>query len=531
MYSLLIVDDERWVRQGLRLTIDWHAEGIEVLGEAEDGEEALKLIKLQTPDILITDIKMPHMDGLALMEELKNNNLATKVIIISGYSDFSFAQKALRRGALDYILKPIEETQVLSVVRQCVAQLQREEQDHRQLMQISESIRESLPLARQRFLETLLTTQHVYLHNWRYLWDSLNIRLHPNRLRVTSVKVYDWGSTANDAKGRSLLRYAIGNIAEDMGAVMGETLTCLLDDHEDVDLVILTSPSEEDRCVNAQGMHSLIDACREYLGICINIGISKITQGSELSASFYEAIHAAAHAFYDGYGKVYEAERLERPQSQNQPYAGPSGWDTRFIHALKLGKDNVISELLEELTLHVQSNRRKYTPHELRHRITIMLREIEKKLDSSSTAEQTFSHKLYVPYCTLAELRDELLNVIRERQRMHGTVGNRKRYIHLALNYMEEHFTEDITMNRVAELHYLNPSYFSKMFHEETGETFSKHLIRLRMEKAKSLLKDSTLKIYEIAGQVGYQDFRHFVKLFKDQEGMTPAQYRDMGVM
>jgi YesN/AraC family two-component response regulator len=96
---------------------------------------------------------------------------------------------------------------------------------------------------------------------------------------------------------------------------------------------------------------------------------------------------------------------------------------------------------------------------------------------------------------------------------------------------MEEHFTEAITMNRVAEQHYLNSSYFSKIFHEETGETFSKYLIGLRMEKAKNLLKDSTLKIYEVAEQVGYHDFRHFVKLFKAQEGITPAQFRDLGVM
>jgi two-component system response regulator YesN len=531
MYSVLIVDDERWVRQGLRSTIDWQAEGIEVLGEAEDGEEALRLIELRTPDIIITDIKMPRMDGLALIETVKNRNLPTKIIIISGYSDFSSAQKALRCGASDYVLKPIEETQILDVVRRCVIQLKREHENHHQIIRMSECIRESLPLARQRYLEMLLTSESASVQNRRTLWDRLNIHLDPDRLKVICVQVYDWGTNANDPKGRSLLRYALGNIAEEIGAVTGKTMTCPLDHHEDADLVILQSPFEEDGGGTERGMESLIEASRRYLGIRINIGISKIRESAKLPVSFQEAVHAAAYAFYYGYGRVYEAARLEQSYSlQLQEYTGPNGWDTRFVHALKLGKETVLCELIEELVVHLQISRRKYLPRQLRNGLTVLLSEIEKKLESSHSSEHSFRKKLYVPYCTLSELQDELLTVVRQFLQ-NSTLGNRKRFIELALKYMEEHFSEAITMNGVAEHLYLNPSYFSKIFHEETGETFSKYLIRLRMDKAKKLLKNSTLKIYEVAQQVGYQDFRHFVKLFKDHEGITPAQYRDLGVL
>jgi YesN/AraC family two-component response regulator len=532
MYSLLIVDDERWVRQGLRSTIDWQAEGIEVLGEAEDGEEALKLIELQIPDIIITDIKMPRMDGLALIETVTNRKLPTKIVIISGYSDFSFAQKAMRCGASDYVLKPIEETQVLDVVRRCVIQIKCEREDHHHIVRISECMRESLPLARQRYLEILLTNKSASFHNWKTLWDSLDIRLDPNHLKVIGVKVYDWGSNTNDPKGQYLLRYALGNIAEEIGAVTGKTMTCPLEHHEDADLVILQSPFLQDDGGTERGMESLIEAARRYLGIQINIGISQIRVYENLPVSFQEAVHASAYAFYDGYGKVYEAARLEQPYSlQVQEYTGPSGWDTRFVHTVKLGKETVLSELIEELIAHVQINRRKYPPYQLRNGLTNLLYEIEKKLEPSYSSEHSPINRLYVPFCTLSELKNELMTVVRQFQRIRNTIGNRKRVIKLALNYMEEHFTEAITMNRVAEQHYFNPSYFSKIFHEETGETYCKYLIRLRMEKAKNLLKDSSLKIYEVAEQVGYQDFRHFVKLFKAKEGITPAQYRDLGVL
>jgi two-component system response regulator YesN len=531
MYSLLIVDDERWVRQGLRSTIDWQAEGIEVLGEAEDGEEALKLIELQIPDIIITDIKMPRMDGLALIETVSNRKLPTKIVIISGYSDFSFAQKALRCGASDYVLKPIEETQVLDVVRRCVIQIKREHEDHHHIVRMSECMRESLPLARQRYLEILLTSKNASYHNWRTLWNRLDIQLDPDQLKVISVKVYDWGSNANDPKGQCLLRYALGNIAEEIGAVTGKTMTCPLEHHGDADIVILQSPSLQDDGGAERGMESLIAAARRYLGIQINIGISQIRVYANLQVSFQEAVHASAYAFYDGYGKVYEAARLEQPYSlQVQEYTGPSGWDTRFFHTLKLGKETVLCQLIEELIAHVQINRRKYPPYQLRSGLTSLLYEIEKKLELSHSSEHSPMNRLYVPFCTLSELKNEFMTVVRQFQRIRNTIGNRKRVIELALNYMEQHFTEAITMNRVAEQHYFNPSYFSKIFHEETGETFCKYLIHLRMEKAKNLLKDSTLKIYEVAELVGYQNFRHFVKLFKIQEGITPAQYRDLGI-
>lgn len=533
MYSLLIVDDERWVRQGLRSTIDWEAEGIEVLGEAEDGEEALKLIQTRTPDIIITDIKMPRMDGLVLIETVKNRNLPSKIIIISGYSDFSSAQKALRYGASDYVLKPIEETQMLDVVRKCITQIKRENEDHRQFVQMSERIRESLPLARQRYLETLLMNESASNHYLRTLWDRLNIHLDPNRLKVICVKVYDWGPHSNNPKEHYLLRYAIGNIAKGIGNAAGKTITCPLDHHEDTDLVILQSPFYEGDGGSEQGMESLVEACRRHLGIGINIGISKLSESVNLHASFQEAVHAGAYAFYDGYGKVYEAERMEQLQSlQVQEYTGPNGWDNRFVHVVKLGDDAALSELIDELIAHLQTCRQKYPPHQLRDGLVALLYEIEKKLESSYPSEQYSSSKrFFIPYCTLSELKIELLTVVRQYQQIHNAWGNQKRSIELAIKYLEVHCTEAITLNQVAGHLFLNPSYFSKIFHEKTGETFSKYLIRLRMEKAKNLLKVSTLKIYEVAEQVGYQDFRHFVKLFKDQEGMTPAQYRDLGVL
>jgi two-component system response regulator YesN len=533
MYSLLIVDDERWVRQGLVTTIDWLAEGIEVIGEMEDGEDALTFIQDQIPDIIITDIKMPRMDGLAFIEALKNANVPSKVIIISGYSEFSYAQKAMRLGAVDYVLKPIEETLILEVVRKCIEQIKREREDHDEFVQMSERVRESLPLARQRYVETLLNNGSASQQFSRTVWDRLNMQLDPNQIKVIMIKVYDWGVHEHNPKEHYLLRHAIGNLAKETGKHVVKMITCPLHDDIDTDLVILVSPYKENDLGHEQATwETLISACWRFLGIGINIGISKQSQITDLHASFQEAVQISAYAFYEGYGKVYDADLMKVPQSHQLPkYTQPNGWVTRFVHAVKLSDDAALRTLIDELFAHLQMHKQKCSPHALRKGLTSLFSEVEMKLEITYPSDLKEANKSFVlPYFALSDLKDVLLTILLQFQPGDNTSGNRKRFIELAVDYMEKHYTEPLTMNRVAEHLFLNPSYFSKIFHEKMGDTFSKYLIRLRVNRAKELLKDSTLKIYEVAEQVGYQDFRHFVKLFKEQEGMTPAQYRDIGV-
>ncbi len=550
MYTLLIVDDEKWVRQGLLLTIDWKSERIEVIGEAKDGDEALKQIEAQVPDIIITDIKMPGMDGLTLLETIRERKLKTKVIFISGYSDFDYARKALKCGAFDYILKPIQETELLDVIRNCVRELDEENKDYVHIEQMSGRIRESLPLARHRFLEKLLTAGPDYsLGDTDSKWEALGIQLDPERLRVLAVKIFDWGSKGDTAKDRSLVRYALGNIAEEVGTALGQTVACPLDNNDDADLAILHSPSLPSRSASPLSPPSrpldsefagqadeerftdewtrLIDFADRYLDIRISVGTSRPTDRSNLPRSFEEALHACANAFYDGYGKVYPAKESKPASEPSGVYTGPNPfWETRLLHAMKLGDEKLAEQQVDELIEHLHDSRGKYSPLTIRRGLTALLRSLALKWETANPNCQTF----IVPCCTLPQLKRELLTSILRCVQSGKSPGGRKRIIELALNYVQEHYTEGITMNDVAERFYFNPSYFSKMFHEEMGETFSKYVVRLRMAKSKELLKNTTMRIYEIAEQVGYNDFRHFVKTFKEYEGMTPAQYRDLGM-
>ncbi|WP_028612257.1 response regulator [Paenibacillus harenae] len=540
MYKLLVVDDERWVRQGLTSTIDWQAEGIELIGEAEDGEEALARIRTGSPDIIITDIKMPRMDGLDLMEALRKQRKKAYVIIISGYSDFEYAQKALKYGAYDYVLKPIEETALLEVVRRCVSDLDQENERRHHLSEMSGRIRESLPLARQHFLETLLLGSHVdSLSELEAKWQALKLPLNPHQLTVLTVKIHHWGLKASSDKDRSRLRLALGNIAEEIVTAYGQAAACPLDNHADTDLVVLFSQDSSrkgNKEVFSNGIAALIEAAQQYLGLTISIGVSGLGTISRLAPCFDDALSACAYAFYDGFGKVYDSAQLPRQTNKSQAYIGPDGsWETRLHHAMKLGDDGAIQELVGQLTLHLQSVRDQMPPLHTIRGLRLLLQSIGKKWEAAhpyrtAPGIDRFNERIVSRNLPLERLGDELRDVLLHCASESRGSGQRKRIVELGMQFSHQHYMKGITMNDAAEHLYLNPSYFSKVFHEEAGETYSKYLIRLRMNKAKQLLKTSTLRIYEIAGQVGYADFRHFSKTFKEIEGMTPGQYRDLGI-
>lgn len=538
MYTLIVVDDEKWVRHGLSTTIDWEAGGIKLLGEAEDGEAACRMIDMNAPDIIITDIRMPGMDGLALLEYIRERRLHCKVIMISGYSDFSYAQKALRFGAHDYVLKPIEETNLLQIVGRCIDDLEKERRKESEFKKMSGYIRESLPLARQRYLEMSLTGQSVTAQSQLHMkWKALNIGLDSERVGVFAVRLHSWGPRRSE-EDRSLIVYSIGNMAEEIGLGW---VSCPLDPNQDADLAVLYSSPllagdmEMDRRNYKFKLEKLIHAVHHYLGIQISIGISRERNWAALTQSFNESLHACAFAFFDGCGTTYDAVELPKMSDKPLLYPGPkNSWDTRLFHAMKLGDETMLKQLLDELDSHIISSRELYSPLHLYRGLAALLDRVVCHWEISCPLPETdhaFINRKKITFSAsnFSHLNDYLLSIFIELIKDYRAAGSKKRIIELALDYIQDHFTEALKMNEVAEHLFINPSYFSKIFHEEMGETFSKYVSGLRVSVARRLLKQSTLKVYEVAHQVGYSDFRHFVKVFKDTEGITPEKYRNLG--
>ncbi|WP_219834101.1 response regulator [Paenibacillus sp. R14(2021)] len=570
MVKLMVVDDELWIREGLKQTIDWAAHGIEFIGDAEDGLQALELLESNVPDIMITDIKMPSMDGMELMEEMKRRGIVTKVIFISGFNDFVYAQKAVKLGAFDYILKPIEENVLLEIIDRCVAEIKQKRKLFSRMEELSGLVRESIPLAKQKQLEICLS-RPIAGQELRAKWEALGIDLNPERLVVLSAVVHDWGERALNESGCSLMRYALGNLMAEMLAEEGvRSLACPLHENDFADVALIASledgtasAGQDDVC---RGADRMIKRALQILGLRISIGVSGTGEGKKLFFAFREALtysvdyfvrgaglvhgtaagctpssgvregHATAPAHRTGgSGDMHEALAGEVPYITIQTEALDTAWSNRMLHAMKQMDESRLSELLDEQLKLLQETVKQGSAFAVRCEMNLYIdmllakwQELCRGKDRAKPREITHQMKLQLYRCPLPDWKQTVMNAFLKKDS--GAAGfGQKRTIEHALRYIHDNFHLGISLHNVAETIYLNPSYFSRMFHEEVGETLSRYLIRIRISKAKELLEQTPLKIYEIADRVGYKDFRHFVKTFKEWEGMTPAQFRNYG--
>ncbi|MCQ6561208.1 response regulator transcription factor [Paenibacillus mendelii] len=573
MIKLMVVDDELWIREGLKRTIDWRALGIQFIGDAEDGWKALELIESNVPDIIISDIKMPAMDGMELIEEMKRRGLDSKVIFISGFSDFVYAQKAVKLGAFDYILKPIEENVLLEIIERCIHEIRQKREADLRLEELSGHVRESLPLAKQKHLEMCLS-HPIAEYELQTKWDALRIDLDPSRLTVLSAVVHEWGEREMNENGCSLMRYALGNLMEEIMSAEGvRSVACPLQDNDFADVALIATPWEQEgsscedfyRCEKR-----VIEDAQQVLGIQISIGVSSIRDRTQLSFSFKEALTRSVSYLIDGPGRVHgeackdnhsvgsgsAADRLPTAHmnylSSSMGQAGSvaggvplpsikadsldSALSNRILHAMKLMDADKLSDLLDEQTRLLQELI-KHAPVlavrcEMNMHIGILLfkwQELCQTKEFSKPYAITYQRKLQLYRCSISDWKRMIMNTFLMKDTGTSSSFAQKRTIETALRYIHENYHLGISLNHVAETIFLNPSYFSRVFHAEVGEPLSRYLIRIRISKAKELLEQTPLKVYEVADRVGYRDFRHFVKTFKEWEGMTPAQYRNYG--
>ncbi|REE92917.1 AraC family two component transcriptional regulator [Paenibacillus taihuensis] len=538
MYSMLIVDDEKWVRQGLKQTIDWQAHGVELWGEAQNGEEAFTWLSRSRPDIVITDIKMPGMDGLTLLEYINKQKLHTKVIIISGYSDFSYAQKAVKCGAYGYVLKPIEERELLEIVHHCVEDLDNDQKRVSIIEEMQGQIRESIPLARQRYLEQLLRGEsESNVRDAETIRRALQLPLNSDEMQVAVIRVFDWGYKGEARSGRSAMLHAIGVIAEKRFQEKGyRSFFCKLSD-EDGDAALVFLPEHtvgfDNKTVVSSILIEVLEESRRALDMTASIGLSQAIGWEKLASAYTEAVYACSYSFFKGKGKLYDGQQLPPyPAASDIPTVCPSPeWDNRVTHAIKTGDSELIRQTARELQQHIEEIAPKFAPLHIVQALRILLANLFYKLKGclhkEETVERSTLTELLPSSFQLEDLSSQLASELTKWSSRIRETASRSRLVELGLEYIGQHFTRQITLQDVSNHLYVNASYFSRLFHEEMGETFVRYVAGLRISKAKQLLKGTTKKIYEIADEVGYSDFRHFVKTFKELVGLTPTQYRD----
>lgn len=525
MYRVIVVDDESEIREGIINRIPWAELGYEVVGSAENGIEALELVENLQPDLVMSDIKIPFMDGLTLAERIRDISLPTKVIIFSGFDDFDYAKRAIRLNVVEYIMKPISAPELSETLRKLKADLDRERESKRDLERMRSLFEASVPVMRDQFIQELL--------NGRTDEDKLRARAELLRLDIFSGKPYVAvvyvGPSESRAESSPLAALSLQQtIVEMLGPkyqlnsfVRGEHIllfTALSDPKEIMDLVrdlnslcrvahVILRQDISAGVSNLAGTYrGLAGAYREAFTAYSHSTVSGRQQA--LSISDVEPVKAGAFPFSDE-----DRQALSQAISMKSPKEAEQEADALF---LRLGQMSWPKTRLEELYL------------ELLTEFLRLLRNYDLK------AEEVFdpSHN-YLTHAEQCRTLNDLKKWCRETAyRIAEAIGDLRRSSALRLAeeakaYVDLNFRRpDLSVDEICSELHVSPTYFSTVFKKQTGQSFVSYLTDVRMQEAKRLLETSRDRTYMITEKVGYSDPNYFSYAFKKQFGLSPTQYR-----
>lgn len=531
MIKVFLVEDEVIMREGIRQNIDWEAEGFEFVGEASDGELAYPLIQKSKPDILITDIQMPFMDGLELSRLVKQEMPKIKIIILTGYDEFEYAKEGIDIGVTEYLLKPIASAKLLEAVRK-VGELVREEREFQETF--DQDRKESLQIARQKFFRGLVLGQKpasALLNEGR----EIGIDLAANRYNILLFQI----SAAEDKeeylekynKVVSELKERIMPFAEIFMVEMGmEGWAFILMEKGE-------NPLEE---IQREFTDILQKVLKEYEGVRYFGGLGKPAgRLSELNQCYEEAGHAFAYRYLKEDNQIIQSGDLpEWSGTKEEPDLSSlevGKLDRRVAERfLKTGLKSEVSHFVDEYFASFGEKNmesllfRQYVIMDMYFAAVALLEGLG--YHAEDLVEQCGNiQDMTVVFSSVESNRKYLKEILEATIDLREAVSQKKYHSLLkeAKSYIQQHFEdEDISLNSVAASVNLSPNHFSSIFSQEAGQTFIEYLTSVRMERAKELLRTTSMKSSEIAYAVGYKDAHYFSSLFKKTQECTPGEFR-----
>lgn len=533
MYKAIIVDDEAVVRVGLRNTIAWQDHGFELVGDYANGREAWEAVELHKPELVISDISMPFMDGLELIGLIAAQYPYIKTIILTGFDEFEYAQQAIRMKVSDFILKPITAREIRQLLDRVKEEMDAERKHREDIGRLRSQLTESLPLLKERFLERLVAVG-LGRAETEERFAAFGLKPPVSQQLAMVFDIDDFGdrellSYEHDAE---FLRFAAFDIAK-------ETLEkhdVLVFRTREERIVAIVS-GEEDESLLYERAFSMAEEVRHhidvYLKFTVTVGIGRACASAELLPESYKsALSALDYRFLHGKNRVLGIMDLE-----GRPLAAPPArleWDKKLASAVRTGSLQEAYRFIDEGFAEMRATFTTIEPCYLHlQRVVLTLSNTFQDIDlPDPETSLRWQMKLLDVYRfkTLDEVEAWLKEVI------HTVVtaiqGSRNQLIaqqvRQAVAYIDENYRNDrLSLQDLCRHVLMSTSYFSLVFKQHTGETFVEYLTGVRIGKAKELLRGTPLKLYEIAERVGYKDPNYFSMLFKKHAGLTPKDYRE----
>ncbi|MFD2673649.1 response regulator [Marinicrinis sediminis] len=538
MWKAIILDDERQVLQGMKNMIPWEEFDIVCSGEAMDGQAGLELVEQVEPDLVITDVYMPVMDGLTFIEKLRERGFPGKIIILSGYQDFEYARQALRLQVDDYLTKPATLETIKEVLERAVGGLEAQAAKQMAEEEMQGKLELYQPFYKKEWLKSFVTgtrpdKENDFTHVDHPLVHSacqgvLAVEMMRGG-RVQTASISDW----------HLFRFAVQQLLKELLDKVWPQSE-LVELHSHYFLVLLYAdasvPAEDFIATCGEVAEQLYDGVDHFLNIQVKVGIGGITTSiSDMRTSTEEAFSAIIHqrnphhACKDVYRYMKNNQRAGQGSSDEVEEMWPFPYYHRLSEAIQHAQEKKALQVISEFMTEVEG--RELKPSSMQRISSSIWTVISYALfDSGFSVEELFpggeKEREGTGITKPEHLEAWLTGLLQQISEHAGWNENlrHKQAVDFMIDYIHDHYAEEITLTEIADQVYLSRNYLSLIFKNMTGETFNSYVTKVRMEKAKSLLLEGKLLIYEIAEQVGYKNIPYFSTLFKKHTGYNPSE-------
>ncbi len=531
MLKVFLVEDEFVVREGIKKNIDWAAHGYEFCGEASDGELALPMIQKLQPDIVLTDIKMPFMDGIELSRLIKKEFPWMEIIILTGYEEFAYAKEAIKIGVAQYLSKPISGDELIREVDALSGRIAASKREREISERYKREMEENLQQEKKDFFRHLVSGQKS-VPELLEMAKLLEMDISALYYNVLLIKLQ---STSHTQEEYSKSVVAAEQKLAELESGMGLTA---FDRNLEGRAVLLKADSEEElKQQQKEYIERFLEIVQANDHIRYYVGIGEpVNRLRGISASFEQASHAFAHRFFEEGSRVVDSanignEAYEQGEAFNIGSVDPGSIDRNKVREfLKTGDKEEVIYFVEEFFGNLGSNAvqsnvfRQYVVMDCYFCVSEFVEELQFSREELPTLDLNSGFMRSV-----AQTRQYIEQLLQAAIELRNRVA-KNRYgdvVDDAVRYIEDNYADsELSLNMLASHVRFSPNHLSTIFSQQTGQTFIHFLTEYRMNKAKEMLRCTSKKSSEIAYDVGYKDPHYFSYLFKKTQGMTPTQYR-----
>lgn len=531
MISLLIVDDEVELLEGIKSVINWEEHDIYICGETDNGASALQLINNLSPQIVLMDIRMPVMDGLKVLGEIYKNNINTKCIILSGYDDFYYAQKAINFKASDYLLKPCKPEDILESVLKVKKLIEEETCKEGLLNKYKKHFYENIPVLKEKLLREILYNKTSNYSNLPEKLDLYKVKIN-NANIVVILFCINFSSTKGipcDEIHIEALKIAASDIINN--SIPQDFCREIFQDDKYLVTILSYENSNEWSTLLNSILPEVKVALKNTIQISTTIGVGKpVKDMNFIWKSYKEALAAVETKFFIGEDNIIYFEEIAIEALQNSPY--PIVEDIEIINCLATNNNIDLKDKVNKFfnALYCSSA---ISKDNVQHSCFALLGSIlrfclERNINVNSIFDSKLTCFNELQKCeTAIQLQEKLLKIINTIFNKINEDNDTNHLIKNAIEYIKENYNEDINLETVSKNIFITPGYLSLLFKQETGINFLDYLHKYRIQKAKEFFRNRFLKNYEVSRMVGYNDEKYFSQMFKRYTGLTPTQYKD----